>query len=199
MPATAQASACARMIRRLTLQANSRCCRALLFRLSVLGPTISCRLNSAAVDLPLLHSKQRLMSTVNKQSKQSKRKQQQQQQQQPIDHQTDSDIVGSIRCINEGKTAQPCTQLSIRVKPGAQTTRVTAIDDSSVHISLHAPPRDGEANSELLRYLSSVLSVRQAELQLSGAKSRDKTVTILNRSDCDARACLTALQAEVES
>lgn len=69
--------------------------------------------------------------------------------------------------------------LSIRVKPNAPRTRVLGVnkDRAALEIALHAPPRDGEANDELLRFLRETLGVPRANLRLvSGARAREKVV-----------------------
>lgn len=70
-------------------------------------------------------------------------------------------------------------RISIRVKPNAPRTRVLGIhrERAALEIALHAPPRDGEANEELLRFLRETLAVPRANLSLiAGARSRDKVV-----------------------
>lgn len=69
--------------------------------------------------------------------------------------------------------------LSIRVKPNAPRSRVLGVnkDRAALEIALHAEPRDGEANVELLRFLQKTLGIPRANLTLvSGHRSRDKVV-----------------------
>lgn len=40
------------------------------------------------------------------------------------------------------------------------------LTDDGIGIQINAPPVDGEANAELLKYLSSVLSVRKSDISL---------------------------------
>ena len=71
--------------------------------------------------------------------------------------------------------------LAIRVKPNAPRTRVLGVnkDRAALEIALHAPPRDGEANDELLRFLRESLGIPRANLNLvSGPRSRDKVVEV---------------------
>ena len=71
--------------------------------------------------------------------------------------------------------------LAIRVKPNAPRTRVLGVnkDRATLEIALHAPPRDGEANDELLRFLRETLDVPRANLTLvSGLRSREKVVEV---------------------
>ncbi|GFU47256.1 UPF0235 protein C15orf40 homolog [Nephila pilipes] len=89
--------------------------------------------------------------------------------------------------INE-KSAVCCGRnneiiLKIHAKPGAKESKITDIGEDSVGIQISAPPVDGEANKELIRYLSEVLNLRKSDFSLEkGSRSKDKTVTISNTS-----------------
>lgn len=49
----------------------------------------------------------------------------------------------------------------------------------SVGIMIAAPPTDGEANAELIRYLSEVLDLKKSEVALDkGSRSREKVVKL---------------------
>lgn len=71
-------------------------------------------------------------------------------------------------------------QLKILAKPGSKQNSITDMDvDEGVGIQIAAPPVEGEANTELIKYLSKVLSVRKSDLSLDrGSKSRNKLVLI---------------------
>ena len=48
-------------------------------------------------------------------------------------------------------------------------------------MNIAAPPREGEANAELLDFLSGVLGIKKSALSLPrGSKSRDKIVAVSN-------------------
>jgi uncharacterized protein len=70
--------------------------------------------------------------------------------------------------------------IAVRAKPGAHRTEVTdVLEDGSFKISLAAPPQDGEANAELLRYLARMFGVANSKVQLvSGGTARRKLVRI---------------------
>ena len=73
--------------------------------------------------------------------------------------------------------------LALHVQPGARRTAVVGTHGQRLKIALHAPPVDGKANAELLRFLAMALPVRRAAVRLAaGAASREKSVTI----DCEA-------------
>lgn len=50
--------------------------------------------------------------------------------------------------------------LLVNVKPNSKESAVAAIDDKQAHIQISAPPKDGEANEELIAYLSKVTGAK---------------------------------------
>lgn len=71
--------------------------------------------------------------------------------------------------------------ISIKVlaKPGSKENGVTGITEEGLEVKIAAPPVDGEANTELISFLSKLLSIRKSDLSLDrGSRSRTKTVTI---------------------
>lgn len=70
--------------------------------------------------------------------------------------------------------------LRIRVVPRSGKTLFDSLmDDGTYKIRLKAPPVDGKANKELLRWLSREFSAdRESVVLLSGASSRTKLVEI---------------------
>lgn len=63
----------------------------------------------------------------------------------------------------------------------------------AVHLRLHAPPRDGEANTELLRFVAKALRVPKSQVVLaSGEKSRTKVVRVAGVPPRDAFSVLSA-------
>lgn len=69
--------------------------------------------------------------------------------------------------------------IRISAKPGSKLSSITDFSQESVGVAISAPPVDGEANTHLLKYLSSVLGVRKSDLCLeSGARSRCKVVSV---------------------
>jgi uncharacterized protein (TIGR00251 family) len=69
--------------------------------------------------------------------------------------------------------------LAIRAKPTGKTNRLVNISGPALEIELAAKPQNGEANSELIDYLSDILHVKKRDLELiSGSKSRDKQVMV---------------------
>ena len=69
--------------------------------------------------------------------------------------------------------------LALHVQPGAARTEVAGIHGGRLKIRLAAPPVDGKANAELLRYLADAFGVPLRDVALvRGEASRQKTVRI---------------------
>ncbi len=67
--------------------------------------------------------------------------------------------------------------LSIFVKTNAHKTAIVRADKEHLHISLHAKPKDGEANTELIQFLSKYLHLPKTQILLRrGQQSRYKQV-----------------------
>lgn len=64
-----------------------------------------------------------------------------------------------------------------------------------VEIQIGAPPVDGEANTELVKYLAKALDLRKSDVSLDkGSRSRVKVVLLETQSSCEAiRQRLSAL------
>ncbi|KAL6766449.1 hypothetical protein ACKKBG_A36045 [Auxenochlorella protothecoides x Auxenochlorella symbiontica] len=70
-----------------------------------------------------------------------------------------------------------CT-LALHVKPNAKDSAISSAD-GKLNVSIHAAPRDGEANSAITRYMAEVLGLRKAQVSLMvGSKSREKVVRV---------------------
>ncbi|EDO37463.1 predicted protein, partial [Nematostella vectensis] len=69
--------------------------------------------------------------------------------------------------------------VKIHAKPGAKQNRITELSPDFVGVQIAAQPKEGEANDELVRYMSSVFGVKKSSVTLDkGAKSRDKIIRI---------------------
>jgi hypothetical protein len=74
--------------------------------------------------------------------------------------------------------------LMLHVQPGAKRTEVAGVHgegaEARLKIRLAAPPVDGKANAELLRFLAAAFAVPlRAVTLLRGETSRQKTVKIM--------------------
>ncbi len=72
------------------------------------------------------------------------------------------------------------TSLNIRLTPNAKRNQVIGgIDNSSWSIKIAAPPVEGKANRELVKYLSSILDIGKSYVIIQkGQNSRCKLVLI---------------------
>ena len=69
--------------------------------------------------------------------------------------------------------------LDVVVAPRASRTRILAVYDNRLKIQLAAPPVDGKANEELLRFLAETLEVSKAQVAVvGGPANRRKTVRL---------------------
>ncbi len=70
-------------------------------------------------------------------------------------------------------------QLLCNIKPGAKESKIASVASDEVGIQIAAPPVDGEANAEVIKFLSKLFHVRKSNVTiLIGAKSRSKIVQI---------------------
>ncbi len=70
--------------------------------------------------------------------------------------------------------------LDVLVSPRASRTRVMGVHDDRLKIQIAAPPVDGKANDELVRFLAETLGVSRAQVEVvGGASSKRKTVRLL--------------------
>ncbi|XP_075162125.1 UPF0235 protein C15orf40 homolog [Haematobia irritans] len=79
--------------------------------------------------------------------------------------------------IQTDKTGNIC--IKILAKPGAKHNGVTDISSDGVGVQIAAPPSEGEANAELVKYLSKVLQLRKSDVSLDkGSRSRNKIIMV---------------------
>jgi uncharacterized protein (TIGR00251 family) len=71
------------------------------------------------------------------------------------------------------------TSLIVHVVPRARRTEVVGPYGDAIRIRIAAPPVDGAANAELVRYLAERLGVTRSRVEITaGASGRRKTVTV---------------------
>jgi hypothetical protein len=69
--------------------------------------------------------------------------------------------------------------LALHVQPGAARTAVAGVHGDALKIRLAAPPVDGKANAELLRFLARAFGVALRDVELvRGTTARAKLVRI---------------------
>ncbi|XP_064620849.1 UPF0235 protein C15orf40 homolog [Lineus longissimus] len=90
-------------------------------------------------------------------------------------------------------------EIKILAKPGARQNSITDISEDGVGVQIAAPPVDGEANTELIRYISKVLGLRKSDVTLDrGSKSRNKTI-VVSSSSSTVEQVMMNLQKELEA
>lgn len=73
--------------------------------------------------------------------------------------------------------------IKVLAKPGSKDNGITGITEEGLEVKIAAPPVDGEANTELISYLSKLFGTRKSDLSLDrGSRSRTKTVTVAKSS-----------------
>lgn len=81
--------------------------------------------------------------------------------------------------------------LQVRVKPRSSRSAIVQLADGALVVALAAPPVDGEANAELLRFLAATVRVPKSSIRLaSGEKARLKILHFSGLSADDLRARL---------
>jgi uncharacterized protein len=78
---------------------------------------------------------------------------------------------------------------SIRVQPNASRSKIVGAHGDAVKVALAAPPVDGKANAECVRFLAEFFGVRRADVEIiAGLASRTKLVRVRGgaRSQLDA-------------
>lgn len=71
-------------------------------------------------------------------------------------------------------------RITVQVAPRASSSGIMgAYGEDALRVRLNAPPVDGKANAELVRFIAEVLGVAQRRVSLvSGATSRRKVVKV---------------------
>lgn len=70
-------------------------------------------------------------------------------------------------------------RLELVVQPRASRTRVVGVHGDRLKLQVAAPPVDGEANEEVVRFLADALGVSRRDVELAaGATGRRKSVVV---------------------
>ncbi len=73
--------------------------------------------------------------------------------------------------------------LTLHVQPRARKTEIVGLHGDALKIKVNAPPVEGAANEELVRYFSELLGVSQSQVTLKqGLQSRHKVLEIAGSS-----------------
>jgi uncharacterized protein (TIGR00251 family) len=69
--------------------------------------------------------------------------------------------------------------MDVVVSPRSSRTRVMGVHDNRLKLQLAAPPVEGRANEELVRFVADTLGVAKAQVEIvGGGTSRRKTVKL---------------------
>ncbi len=95
-----------------------------------------------------------------------------------------------------GLTQKPgnAVELKLRVTPRASRTEFSGMTGNTPRLKVKAPPVEGAANEECVRYLASILGVAKGRIRLAkGEKSREKVFRLEGISLEQARDSLGPL------
>lgn len=95
------------------------------------------------------------------------------------------DNAGPIHALSVG------VRIRVHAQPGAKSTELAGLHDGALKVRVQAPPLEGRANEELIRFLAERLEVARSQITLiRGAKSRSKLFEVSGISETQARTCL---------
>ena len=96
--------------------------------------------------------------------------------------------------LHDGKTG---AALAVRVTTRANKNQIVgALSDGTIKIRLAAVPTEGQANDELIKYLSDVLGVAKSRIELvAGSQGSDKLISVL---DLDAETLHRKIVESIE-
>jgi len=77
-------------------------------------------------------------------------------------------------------------EFKVRVIPRASRTEVVGVIDGILKIRLKAPPVDGAANEELIKFLAKVLGVSKSDVEIiAGQTARTKRLRVAGATAAD--------------
>lgn len=77
-------------------------------------------------------------------------------------------------------------RLQIQVQPRASRSEIAGLHDGLIRIRLAAPPVDGAANEELIRFLAGVLGISKSALKIQSGQSGRRKVVLASGVTLDA-------------
>lgn len=87
---------------------------------------------------------------------------------------SDSEAAAAVTTDKSGNVS-----IKVLAKPGAKQNAITDISTDGVGVQICAPPIEGEANTELVKYMAKVLGLRKSDVSLArGNRSRHKILVI---------------------
>ena len=84
-------------------------------------------------------------------------------------------------------------RITLHIVPRAKTTEIAGVHGDAVRVRVAAPPADGAANAELLRFLAEQLGLPKGKVRIvAGALGRRKVVEIEGQSSDAIHKALVA-------
>ena len=89
---------------------------------------------------------------------------------------------------SEGKSG---SYLKILVTPKSAKNQIVEVINNELKIKIAAPPEDGKANKELIKFLSKTLKIEKSKIEITkGQSSRHKTLLFIDLKDDDLKKLL---------
>jgi uncharacterized protein (TIGR00251 family) len=87
--------------------------------------------------------------------------------------------------------------IAVRVTPRASKNQIVgALNDGTIKIRITATPTEGQANEELVKFLSDVLGVAKSRIEIvAGSTGKDKLISVL---DMDAETLHKKIVENIE-
>src|SRR5262245_62355333 len=83
-------------------------------------------------------------------------------------------------------------RISVHVRPRSSRSAILGVRETSLEVSLTAPPADGAANAELIKLLARALDVQRGAVSIAvGASSRAKVIEVNGIQPADVLARLS--------
>jgi uncharacterized protein (TIGR00251 family) len=79
--------------------------------------------------------------------------------------------------------------LQVHVVPRSAKSEVAGVQGDALKLRIAAPPVEGQANKECVRFLSDILGIKKKQVIIvGGSKSKNKTIAIegIRRKDIEA-------------
>lgn len=74
-------------------------------------------------------------------------------------------------------------RIRIHAQPGAKKSAVAGLHGAAVKIKIHAPPIEGRANAELVRFMADLLGCKRTQVTIAGGElGREKIVDVSGTS-----------------
>lgn len=87
--------------------------------------------------------------------------------------------------------------LLVRIVPGASRNQVTGVLDGRLRLRIQAPPVEGKANRELVKYVAGLFGISKGRVTIiKGEGSREKTLLLAGVPQAEAGLKLQAILPE---